>query len=158
MRCLYGKSDDLHAYAVRVAALADLSTLHACSFGGVETSVVHRDGLFQTELIRMAPGEVIPVHRHPGIDSIDLLVSGDIAIEINGAVIAGDYSPERRAAFLAGKGLRIDQTAFHGGRVGPEGVTFLSCQRWNVAPSHIGLCWEGPLYSDIQKRLLEVAA
>src|SRR5690349_7725871 len=80
LRCLFGERDDLHDYAAAVrAALAEhlaanpLSLLSSDSF---DCAVAHRIGNFQAEVVKMHPDAPVPMHIHPNVDSIDLLVSG----------------------------------------------------------------------------------
>lgn len=148
-RCLLAEADDLHDYAAAVhASMQDhlrMARRFPIDYGSVKTSILRSDLRFQVEVVTVAPNTVLPLHRHPDVDSIDIMVEGDILIDVEGVIIAGDYSCERRAAFLNGKGLRIAADALHGGVVGPQGVTFLSCQRWKMLPlPSIGLNWAGP--------------
>lgn len=152
MRCLFKVEDDLHDYAEAVQArmsehlAAKPLSLQSC--GGFDCAVVHRMGNLQVELVHISPGEVVPMHRHPGVDSIDLLVEGNVS-----RFQIGDHSVSR---FVRGMGLRIAQDAMHGGTAGMEGVLFLSCQRWAMQPSHISLVWRGdPCSVEHMSQLLE---
>lgn len=159
LKCLFGVKDDLHDYAEEVRARLDervnaqtLSTLASAQW---DCAVVHRAGPLQAELIRIYPNERIPLHVHPHVDSIDLIVSGDIDLVISGKRIAEGYAKERRSAFLARAGLRIAANAPHGGSTGEEGVVFISCQRWGVPQTHIALAWAGPPCTEEHARILD---
>lgn len=152
MRCINAVRDDLHDYAAAVLASLDehlgAPAVASRDFGTVACRVVHRLGNLQAEVVVMRPGAVIPAHTHPGVDSIELLVAGNIALQVGPLRIARER-PLRRI------GVRIPQDAPHGGVASQEGVTFVSCQRWDSGvPSHIGLAWRGVPCSDVHQRLL----
>lgn len=157
LRCLYGVKDDLHEYTEAVRERVGLGCISLRDFGKFTGAVFHRTGRFQAELLYIRPNETLPLHVHPGVDSIDLGLDGDALIQISGKTIAEGYSPERRLALLRSTGLRIAQDAPHGGYVGPHGFLFFSCQRWAGEPSHIGLAWAGAPCSDAHARLLEAS-
>lgn len=159
-RCLLAVRDDLHDFAetvhARMREYAVMPAFFPREYGTVKTGLVGRASPYQIELVSVLPGTVIPPHRHPDVDSIDILVSGDILIDVDGVTIAADYSSERRAEFLYGKGLRISSDAMHGGIAGNQGAFFLSCQRWKTPPlSSIGLSWVGPRVTTLHDQLLD---
>jgi hypothetical protein len=124
----------------------------------VDCAVVHRLGNLQAEVIRIDAATFIPSHVHPGVDSIDLLVAGDIDLVVSGKRIAEGYSKGRREAFLKRAGIRIAQDAPHGGSSGEEPVVFVSVQRWAMAPTHIGYSWKGTASSPTHERILDELA
>lgn len=154
LRCLFAVADELHDYAEAVNArmIEHLASrpLALQDLGSLDCAVLHRAGALQAELIQIHPDRRIPVHSHPGVDSIDLLVSGN--------VISFQIWQERLFKFIPKIGLRIAQGAPHGGVAGPEGVAFLSCQRWVRPPSHITLAWRGRPINDAHEQLLEELA
>lgn len=149
MHCVNAVRDDLHDYAAGVLAnlTQHLSTkpLDARSFGNVNCAILHRLGNLQTEIVTIQPGQLIPLHTHPGVDSVDLLVAGMIDLTVGDLRIP---KPLKRV------GVRIPQDCPHGGEAGAEGVTFLSCQRWAVPPSYIGLAWRGEPCSVLHHRMI----
>jgi hypothetical protein len=159
LRCLFGVKDDLHDYAeaihARLAEFAQHDSLADLDSAQWACRVVNRTGNLQAELIRINPCEVIPQHIHPHVDSVDLIIAGDIDLVISGKRIAEGYSKDRRSSFLKRAGLRIAANAPHGGSTGPDGVLFISCQKWDVPPSHIALAWAGPSCTAEHARMLE---
>jgi hypothetical protein len=119
---------------------------------------VHRLGELQAELIRIEGDQAIPMHTHPGVDSIDLIIAGDIDLIVGGRCIAEGHSRERRAALLKSFGIRIAQDAPHAGRTSIDGILYVSCQRWRTTPSHIPLSWVGAPCTDAHQRLLDAFA
>lgn len=158
LKCLFGVQDDLHDYAEAVRARLDehlkAAPLSSLANEQWDCAVVHRAGQMQAEVIRIGPNERIPPHLHPHVDSIDLLVTGDIDLVISGKRVAEGYSSERRAAFLKRAGLRIAANAPHGGATLGEGVLYISCQRWAIPQSHIALAWAGAPCSESHARML----
>lgn len=154
MHCYGAIRDDLHDYAAEVKArmfehLAS-NPLAVRSFGTFDCCVLHRRDRLQTEIVMIDPGAVIPRHTHPNVDSIDLLVRGNVsAFEIDGTTLT---------RFVRGMGLRIPAGAPHGGTALAEGigVWFLSCQRWRVPQKHIALDWAGAPVTSAHGKLLEV--
>lgn len=151
MHCLNAVMDDLHDYAEAIQRrMFDLAKSDAIDFlrvGNFDCEVLHRKGRLQTELVEIKPGAVVPQHCHPGVDSVDFLLRGNVA----GFDIAGRHLKR----FVQGMGLRIAQDAYHGGRAGPEGVAFLSCQRWQEAPTFIAKAWRGEPVNDRHARMLD---
>ena len=148
MRCLYGIKDDLHAYAERVVAMALPAPIMERGYGPVHSALLHREGEFQTELVRVAPGAELPQHRHPGVDSIECPLEGFIRFRIGGEDPYATVSDERLARFAIGKLVRIAGKAWHSGKAGPEGAVFLSMQRWTGEQVLIGERWEGATVSE----------
>lgn len=145
LHCLYQVHDDLHDFAEHVMNELTFATMNGepelmRDFGGVQTSVLHRDGPYQVELVVVAPGLVIPPHVHPGTDSIEIGVSGLMRFTIDGEEPHADIEDDGRLmVFLKGKGLRIPATAVHGGVAHKAyGAKFLSVQRWEGPQTFIG--------------------
>lgn len=153
MRCFNAVQDDLHDYTAEIQArsieVLASRPIAVRDFGNVDAVVLHRTGLMQTELIQIQPHAVIPTHSHPGVDSIDLLVSGNLErFEVAG---------QRVGRLLHGIGIRIAASAAHGGKATGAGVLYLSCQRWDRLPSHIGLAWRGAPSCEEHRNLLKMA-
>jgi hypothetical protein len=161
LKVLFGVKDDLYDFAEAMrAALADVLSARPISvrdFGNFDCAVLHRAGNMQAELVRIQPNQTIPLHVHPSVSSIDLLVSGDVDLMVRGKRIAHGYSSARRTAFMKRAAIRIENTSVHGGVVGSDGVAFVSCQRWASPPGHIALSWAGPPCTDTHAQLLDAA-
>lgn len=151
MHCYGAIRDDLHDYAAEVLARMDTyvmaQPIDQADFGRFDTMVVHRAGRLQVELVRIKSNVLIPPHRHPGVDSIDLLVGGN--------VVGFDIDEQHFDRFVKGMGLRIPASARHGGATGRFGVIFLSCQRWDREPDFIAKRWVGDPVNQHHERMLE---
>jgi quercetin dioxygenase-like cupin family protein len=149
-RCLNGVRDDLHDYAeainARLAEQLEAGPISISDFGNFEGIVLHRVGPLQAELITILPSATLPNHVHPNVDSIELLVQGNIRFSVGRL---------RITRLIKNAGLRIPANETHGGTADPSGVAFVSCQRWKIAPSHVGLDWVGRPSTDTHARLLE---
>lgn len=150
MRCLFAVKDDLHDYAAAVLARMQehlaRRPLAVQTFAGFDCAVLHRVGNMQAELVQGKPGEVIHMHTHPGVDSIELYVAGHFTLKVGERLIPRP---------IKGAGVRIAQDAPHCGKVGEEGVAFLSCQRWATPPSFIAMSWRGRALSDEHARMID---
>lgn len=151
MHCLFGIKDELHDYAAAIHAYlleyVRFAPLESKNFGGFDAGIIGRSGRLQAELITIRPCVAVPMHCHPGVESIDMLVAGN--------VMGFQIGEKRIARFVKGIGLRIAADAMHGGVAGAKGVVFLSCQRWNREPDFIARSWVGDPVSDEHERLLE---
>lgn len=150
LRCLGAVQDDLHDYAeainARLGEYLEANPIAIADFGNFEGIVLHRIGRLQAELITLLPGATLPSHVHPFVDSVDLLVDGNVC-----AFRIGNHNINR---FVKGVGLRIPAWAPHGGTASQAGVAFVSCQRWGTTPSHIGLNWLGAPAADAHREAL----
>jgi quercetin dioxygenase-like cupin family protein len=137
-RCLNGVQDELHDYAeainARLAEHLEANPVAIADFGNFEGIVLHRAGQLQAELITILPSAKLPNHVHPHVDSVELLVEGNIRFNVDRLHIT---------RLIKNAGLRIPAKVPHGGTADPSGVAFVSCQRWAVEPSHVGLDWLG---------------
>lgn len=152
MICFNAIDDDLHAYAssmvkrFRMFAAAPLYGLASFSEKPVQTLIAHRADCFQTELCMFGAGVDVPEHHHPGVDSIEWLLSGTLRFKINGRY--PEFYPRAKGwdhpgamRFMA---VRINQADRHTVEIGEHGAAFLSMQRWDSgAPTHIGDNWIG---------------
>jgi quercetin dioxygenase-like cupin family protein len=107
------------------------------SRGGVTELVLFRDGCWQVSMITMVAGTAIARHRHPRVETVDLLVAGGGRAEVEGRVFGVP-----RGRFGAGL-MRVPQGAWHEGHAGPDGVAYLSFQRWaDGAPGFLLEDWQ----------------
>ncbi len=112
--------------------------------------ILHRDGNFQVEMFSLPGKKGIPPHDHPDVDSVECAMGGDFHLYLDGkSVMSGHTRPGHCARVFQNKGVRINAGLTHAASVGPEGVGFLSCQRWlnGVEPTSIGQNWSGKTYS-----------
>ena len=102
---------------------------------------LHRDGMFQTERVDIAPHTRIVPHCHPHMDSVEYYVAGEGTLVIGGHTVQLgphllDLPPMKRCAPIA-------HDHIHSGVVGPHGVSFLSIQRWQGKPQSAVVDWDG---------------
>jgi hypothetical protein len=114
--------------------------------GPIATITLHRAPPFQAELVLVKPGgQGFPEHRHPNVDSVEIVLSGDIRFTRNGAPEPlCDGWPALVAEGRLGL-IGIPHTDWHGAAVGPDGAAFISCQHWlnGVEPTTVGADWDG---------------
>lgn len=149
LKCLYSVRDDLHAFAEHALNTLTFAQMNAplswmVDHTAVQCAILHREGPYQVELVVARPGIVIPVHTHPGTDSIEYTVSGGVRLHVDGRDLTDTMDEDRFFAFMKGKGVRIPADALHGGQVHPVlGAMFLSFQRWEGPHDHIGHNYQG---------------
>ena len=105
--------------------------------GHTVTTILHRDGPFQTERVDMAPYVDIEPHCHPHIDSLEYYLAGTACIRIRHRQFQLRPSAASRLC------LPILHNTWHSGVVGPEGLSFLSIQQWLVTPTSATQDWLG---------------
>lgn len=119
-------------------------------FGELRGLVLHRQKPFQVELFIVGPdSKPIPSHSHPGVESIVVVLSGEIEFAIRGTpeadmrLVTGVSSDG--AALQCGSWVRIPPGASHHGSIGARGGSFLTFTHWlnGEEPSSVGLEWEG---------------
>lgn len=105
------------------------------SIGNVAGCVLLRQWPFQVQLFICPPNIEIPHHVHPGVDSYEVYVGGEIYFGVNGE----DVRPmsdvgidEIGQSSLRGNCIRIKPDCSHGGRIGAQGGIFMSVQQWSV--------------------------
>ena len=110
----------------------DIETIHFDN--NSSRQIIYQNKQFQVQLITMMPNTEIPMHVHPGVDSCEYPVSGDINFYRN-----GEHFPFDKQL----GGLRILPTDVHGGIFGERGGSFLSIQHWLIdKPGFIHEDWE----------------
>lgn len=116
----------------------DQATSHAGVYGAGMGAVLFRSGCWQVELVIGMPNFIAPPHRHPNVDTADVVLNGSVT----GHTGVRPFGRERGP--LLANLQTIPAGARHGGKAGEFGVIYLSFQKWlnGVAPSHIGLDWE----------------
>ena len=103
--------------------------------GGCMTVTWYRKGEYQIQMAVFPPHHIVPEHTHTNIDSIELLIGGQMCLAVDGAwcftgdsafVPVDDYGHgETRYKFC-----RIYPDTPHGGVTGPSGGVMFSIQHW----------------------------
>lgn len=104
------------------------------------SAILFRSGCWQVEMIASLPDVDVPAHRHPNVHTADVLISGG-GLGESGARSLG--KSERRGSLVANL-KTIPAGMAHSGKIGPQGVVYLSFQKWinGIAPSHLLFDWE----------------
>lgn len=111
---------------------------------GIYTMVLYREPPFQVELVTIAPNIEIPAHAHPRMDSFEVALSGELLFFVDDRQTG--YPREPRPDGLSrnlGKFVPIPADAWHAGRSGPSGASFLSVQLWRGEVGYVLENWEG---------------
>lgn len=162
MKTMFSQDDDLKEYSERFLREFSWSKGRppqgVASFDGSLCTVLDRQGIFQTEFVSCVPGFVIPPHRHPGTDTIEYLLSGEIEFYIDDHGVGARLRGAERARLFQNRGVRIGANQWHRGVVGPWGMSSLVFQRWTKSePTFLGDCWEGqPATKTHEDRLRDV--
>lgn len=105
------------------------------SIGNVSGCVLLRQYPFQVQLFICPPNIEIPEHTHPGVDSYEVYVSGQVDFTVDGQSIRDKSEitfDEIGQPALRSHCIRIRPESKHGGKIGAEGGVFMSVQKWNV--------------------------
>lgn len=124
---------------------------------GSTSIVLYREPPFQVELVVVDPGFEIPSHVHDDVDAFEVAVAGDIDFfvdEVQCGYVRGPRADGRSRDL--GRFFPVRSDAWHRGKAGPKGATFLSVQRWKngVQPTHVALNWRGPTMGPEHERQL----
>lgn len=106
-----------------------------------------RGGAYQVQLWSGEPNSSVDDHRHPGVDTIQIYLSGQIYLKVNGVPI----TPPDRVGMLpngicnfSGKFTRIRPEDTHSFTLGPLGGSWMTVEKWlNGNPTSTELDWEG---------------
>lgn len=129
---------------------SELRPIEVRNSGNRMSMILYRQPPFQVELVTWMPGTVVPAHTHPNIDSIQLAVSGELALVLGPDEDATNDLIERsqtwKASTLKKRPIRIGPGVWHGGKASKAGATFLSFQQWTegVKQTAAGIDWRGP--------------
>lgn len=127
------------------------------NYGPVSSVVLHRDPPFQAELFILAPGLGFPrAHRHPDVDSVELVVSDYIPFFVNGRDVTRVDGLRECITTNYGAKYSVGAEDWHSVGDVPKGGAFMSFQMWlnGVMPTSVGLNWTGTPVSDEHRRLL----
>lgn len=122
--------------------------------GGFTGITLFRQGKYQVQMWLCPPGSEIPDHSHPGVDIVQVYLSGQVFLRLNGKPIV---TPELCATErLNGKAIRVRDCDTHGATIGSQGGAFLTIEEWaNGQPESVELAWEGEPLSDDHARILK---
>lgn len=101
---------------------------------GWSESILFRDGHWQISLVNLQPNVQVKEHRHPHVESVDMLLSGGGKAKVGNLEILDGEAGKRL--------LRVPEGAWHEGNSGPEGAIYLSFQRWSKEPTFVSQDWE----------------
>lgn len=105
------------------------------SIGNVAGCVLLRQWPFQVQLFICPPNIEIPHHVHPGVDSYEVYVAGQVDFSVEGQSIRDKSEitfDQIGQAALRAHCIRIKPDYSHGGKIGAEGGVFMSVQKWSV--------------------------
>ncbi|MDD5189408.1 MAG: hypothetical protein PHE50_00015 [Dehalococcoidales bacterium] len=111
--------------------------------------VLYRKDEYQVQLFLVSPNTILPPHRHPNIDTIDVHLSGDIEFYVNGITLMclsehlKDHPHMPGISNCIGRTFRVRETDWHSAKIGEKGGSFLSFQRWlnGAIPTNVGDDW-----------------
>lgn len=108
-------------------------------YDGGAAIVLHREGQFQVELL-LSPARIdVAEHRHPHVETIDVMLSGDVCAVREGVQHIWPKPP--RPNGLAHDFMRIfsfPRDCLHAGSAGALPAATLSVQRWHgVVPGSV---------------------
>lgn len=114
------------------------------------TVVLFREGKFQVELYIVDSNSYTPEHKHPGVESIILYISGEGSTTINEKE-STDPRPyfnmlnKDGTSILYKQKIRLNPNDSHGLKVFEKGFAFLSIEKWpeNIDPNSVAVHWEG---------------
>lgn len=98
---------------------------------------IRRDRDWQIERVTVAPFGVVPLHRHPLVDSYEFPLWGE------GEIWLGAHKYKLCEGITPWRPLFISRRTWHGGCGYERGGAFLSVQHWHAPISgHINASWE----------------
>lgn len=103
----------------------------------------------------------IPDHSHPNIDTIQVYVTGDLALRLNGKpAMEGAVTelPDGRCSHNS-RWVRVRPNDTHGATIGKLGAAFINFQHWTSGePTSAELDWKGEPLSEDHENLLNSRA
>lgn len=109
----------------------------------------YRKAPYQVQMFIVPPNYVIPEHRHPNVDSVEVYVGGQIKFSHKGKWVIADPSlcqpDEDGLPLKRGTTIRVRPDDLHGGVFGASGGVFLSVQQWlnGVQPHCVAADYDG---------------
>jgi hypothetical protein len=123
--------------------------------------VLYREGQFQVELYIGDANSVTPEHKHPGIESILVYLSGEGSTTVNEQQVAdpkpyfNKVNPDG-TSILFKQRVRVDPKDSHGLTTYSKGFAFYSFEMWpdGVSPTSVASHWEGETTGEIHNEML----
>jgi quercetin dioxygenase-like cupin family protein len=111
----------------------------------VSSVVLYRAGRYQAELFMGTSAGVFPDHSHPNVDSIEVMLAGQIDFRVRGRSVFPREVFENKLS-TQGMMVGVAAGATHGAIVHDGGGAFISLQKWRdgVPITSVGLDWDGP--------------
>lgn len=116
----------------------------------VTAILLYRRDQFQVQLFAVPEGVIIPEHRHPHVDTVQVYVGGNIMFTLNGR---HNYPQDElhmldgplACASKRGVAMRVRPDQVHGAIVGAGGGVFMAIQHWQggIKPHCVGADYEG---------------
>jgi hypothetical protein len=124
--------------------------------------VLYREGQFQVELYIGDANCVTPEHKHPGIESILVYLSGEGSTTVNEQEVADpkpyfDKINSDGTSILFKQRVRVDPKDSHGLITYSKGFAFYSFEKWpdGVTPSSVTCHWEGETTGEIHDNVIK---
>lgn len=119
--------------------------------GAARGVVLYRDGRYQAELFIVTQSGVFPEHSHPNVDSIEVLIAGNIEFIVRGRSMFRPSLLEKHPPKL-GTMIGVGAGVSHGAILHEGGGAFISLQRWRkgVPITSVGIDWNGPAHHDFR--------
>lgn len=124
--------------------------------------VMFREGQYQVELYVVDANSVTPEHRHPGVESIIMYLSGDGDTTINEQPVANpktfwDVLNPDGTSVLFKQTVRLNPKDSHGLICGSRGFSFFSIEKWpqGITPTSVAAHWDGETTGDIHNNTIE---
>lgn len=95
-----------------------------------------RSGRIQVERVIHGPNEIVPLHRHPHVDSCEFTLSGIGELWLRKRIFVLD------ANTTPWKPMFVSRRCFHGGKAYDKGGSFLSVQFWHSPIRSVKDDWE----------------
>jgi hypothetical protein len=122
-----------------------------------------REGRYQVELYICKPNTQTPIHRHPGIESVSVYLTGHLEF----AKEDGEFldlsrfqKPQANGTHMFfGRSAEInDGTQGHAARIGNTGGAFLIFEHWkDEDPVSVTTHWEGELVGNQHAKTIEAS-
>jgi Protein of unknown function (DUF1637). len=121
----------------------------------VTSILLYRRDQFQVQMFACPKGTIIPEHRHPNVDTIQVYVGGNIRFSNNGSYVypeSGLFALKGPLGCASKRGqmFRVRPNDVHGGVVGEGGAVFFAVQHWlnAVKPHCVGSDYDGITMGD----------
>jgi len=124
---------------------------------------LYREGQYQVELYVCKPNTQSPMHKHPGVESVSMYLTGNLEFtKDNGEFVdLSQYQKpkENGAHMLLGKGIEVnDGNKEHALRIGNTGGAFLIFEHWkDKGPVSVTTHWEGELVGSQHAKTIEAS-